>query len=154
MAATQALGMIETKGVVAAIEAADAMVKAANVTLIGKEPIGAGLVGVRVRGYVGAGKAAVDAGAAAAERVGESVCTIKYAILASSPTVYNRCVRGVQIHQVLPCDQKQIPQSLYSPILQSTNFPFLRCLRQECCRLQPLRVQQPQQPLRRQPEFR
>ena len=61
MAATQALGMIETKGVVAAIEAADAMVKAANVTLIGKEHIGAGLVDVMVRGDVGAVKAAVDA---------------------------------------------------------------------------------------------
>ena len=73
MATMQALGMIETKGVVAAIEAADAMVKAANVTLIGKEHIGAGLVDVMVRGDVGAVKAAVDAGAAAAERVGELV---------------------------------------------------------------------------------
>ena len=73
MATMQALGMIETKGVVAAIEAADAMVKAANVTLIGKEHIGAGLVDVMVRGDVCAVKAAVDAGAAAAERVGELV---------------------------------------------------------------------------------
>ena len=70
MATMQALGMIETKGVVAAIEAADAMVKAANVTLIGKEHIGAGLVDVMVRGDVGAVKASVDAGAAAAERIG------------------------------------------------------------------------------------
>ena len=70
MAMMQALGMIETKGVVAAIEAADAMVKAANVTLIGKEHIGAGLVDVMVRGDVGAVKASVDAGAAAAERIG------------------------------------------------------------------------------------
>ncbi|MGE5495425.1 MAG: BMC domain-containing protein [Burkholderiales bacterium] len=69
----QALGMVETKGLVGAIEAADAMVKAANVTLIGKEQIGSGLVTVMVRGDVGAVKAAVDAGAAAAKRVGELV---------------------------------------------------------------------------------
>lgn len=69
----QALGMIETKGLVASIEAADAMVKAANVTLIGKEHVGGGLVTVMVRGDVGAVKASVDAGAAAAERVGELV---------------------------------------------------------------------------------
>ena len=67
----QALGMIETKGLVASIEAADAMVKAANVTLIGKVHVGGGLVTVMVRGDVGAVKAAVDAGAAAAKRVGE-----------------------------------------------------------------------------------
>jgi ethanolamine utilization protein EutM len=67
----EALGMVETKGLVGAIEAADAMVKAANVTLIGKEQIGSGLVTVMVRGDVGAVKAAVDAGAAAAKRVGE-----------------------------------------------------------------------------------
>ena len=73
MAVLSALGMIETKGLVAAIEAADAMVKAANVTLIGKEHIGGGLVTVMVRGDVGAVKAATDAGAAAAERVGELV---------------------------------------------------------------------------------
>ena len=71
MASSMALGMIETKGLVSAIEAADAMVKAANVTLIGKEQIGAGFVTVMVRGDVGAVKAATDAGAAAAERVGE-----------------------------------------------------------------------------------
>ena len=71
MAVTQALGMIETKGLVASIEAADAMVKAANVTLIGKVHVGGGLVTVMVRGDVGAVKAATDAGAAAAERVGE-----------------------------------------------------------------------------------
>ena len=69
----QALGMVETKGLVGAIEAADAMVKAANVTLTGKEMIGSGLVTVMVRGDVGAVKAAVDAGAAAAKRVGELV---------------------------------------------------------------------------------
>ncbi len=71
MANMQALGMIETRGLVGSIEAADAMVKAANVTLIGKEHVGGGLVTVMVRGDVGAVKAAVDAGAAAAERVGE-----------------------------------------------------------------------------------
>lgn len=69
----EALGMIETRGLVAAIEAADAMVKAANVALVGKESIGSGLVTVMVRGDVGAVKASVDAGAAAAKRVGELV---------------------------------------------------------------------------------
>ena len=73
MAVMQALGMIETKGLVASIEAADAMVKAANVTLIGKVHVGGGLVTVMVRGVVGAVMAATDAGAAAAERVGEMV---------------------------------------------------------------------------------
>lgn len=67
----QALGMIETKGLIGSIEAADAMVKVADVTLIGKEQIGSGLVTVMVRGDVGAVKAAVDAGAAAAKRVGD-----------------------------------------------------------------------------------
>ena len=71
--AMMALGMIETKGLVSAIEAADAMVKAANVTLIGSEFIGGGYVTVMVRGDVGAVKAATDAGAAAAQRVGELV---------------------------------------------------------------------------------
>ncbi len=69
----QALGMIETRGLVGSIEAADAMVKAANVTLIGKEHVGGGLVTVMVRGDVGAVKTATDAGAAAATRVGELV---------------------------------------------------------------------------------
>ncbi len=69
----EALGMVETRGLVGAIEAADAMVKAANVKLIGKEKIGSGLVTVMVRGDVGAVKAATDAGAAAAKRVGELV---------------------------------------------------------------------------------
>ena len=68
-----ALGMIETRGLVGSIEAADAMVKAANVTLIGKTHVGGGLVTVMVRGEVGAVKAAVDAGAAAAQRVGHLV---------------------------------------------------------------------------------
>ncbi len=70
---TSALGMIETKGLVGAVEAADAMVKAANVELIGREQVGGGLVTVMVRGDVGAVKAAVDAGAAAAKNVGELI---------------------------------------------------------------------------------
>jgi len=69
----EALGLVETKGLIGAVEAADAMVKAANVVLIGKEYIGAGYVTVMVRGDVGAVKAATDAGAAAARRVGELV---------------------------------------------------------------------------------
>ena len=69
----EALGMVETRGLVAAIEAADAMVKAANVTLIGSEKIGSGLVSVMVRGDVGAVKAAVDAGGAAASKLGEVI---------------------------------------------------------------------------------
>jgi ethanolamine utilization protein EutM len=69
----EALGMIETKGLVAAIEAADAMVKSANVILIGYEKIGSGLVTVMVRGDVGAVKASTDAGAAAAKKVGELI---------------------------------------------------------------------------------
>ena len=69
----EALGMVETKGLVGSIEAADAMVKAANVVLIGKEYIGAGFVTVMVRGDVGAVKASTDAVAAAARRVGELV---------------------------------------------------------------------------------
>lgn len=73
MATMQALGMIETKGLVSSIEAADAMVKAANVTLIGKVHVGGGLVTVMVRGDVGAVKASVDAGSVAAEKVGEVV---------------------------------------------------------------------------------
>ena len=68
-----ALGMIETKGLVGAIEAADAMVKAANVKIVGKEKVGSGLVTIIVRGDVGAVKAATDAGAAAVDRIGELV---------------------------------------------------------------------------------
>ena len=68
-----ALGMVETRGLIGAIEAADAMVKAANVVLIGSEYVGGGFVTVMVRGDVGAVKAATDAGAAAAKRVGELV---------------------------------------------------------------------------------
>ena len=73
MANTNSLGMVETRGLVAAIEAADAMVKSANVQLVGKEQVGGGLVTVMVRGDVGAVKAATDAGAAAAEKVGELI---------------------------------------------------------------------------------
>ncbi|HHU49446.1 MAG: ethanolamine utilization microcompartment protein EutM [Caldicoprobacterales bacterium] len=69
----EALGMVETRGLVGAIEAADAMVKAANVRLIGKEKVGGGLVTVMVRGDVGAVKASTEAGSAAAKRVGELV---------------------------------------------------------------------------------
>ncbi len=69
----EALGLIETRGFVAAIEAADAMVKAANVKLVGKEKSGSGLVAIMVRGDVGAVKAATEAGAEAARRVGELV---------------------------------------------------------------------------------
>jgi microcompartment protein CcmL/EutN len=71
----EALGMIETRGLVASIEAADAMVKAANVVLIGNEKIGSGLVTVMVRGDVGAVKAAVEAGGTAAGRLGEVIAT-------------------------------------------------------------------------------
>jgi len=71
--AKEALGMIETRGYVGAVEAADAMVKAAQVELVGKQQVGGGLVTVLVRGDVGAVKAATDAGAAAAEKVGELV---------------------------------------------------------------------------------
>ena len=73
--AVEALGMVETRGLVAAIEAADAMVKAANVTLIGTERIGSGLVTVMVRGDVGAVKASVEAGTAAASKLGELVAS-------------------------------------------------------------------------------
>ena len=73
--ALEALGMIETRGLVAAIEAADAMCKAANVTLVGTEKIGSGLVTVMVRGDVGAVKSAVEAGASSAGTLGELVAT-------------------------------------------------------------------------------
>ena len=73
MSMGEALGMVETKGLVGAIEAADAMTKSANVSLVGYEKIGSGLVTVMVRGDVGAVKASVDAGSAAAAKVGEVV---------------------------------------------------------------------------------
>jgi ethanolamine utilization protein EutM len=79
----EALGMIETKGLIGAVEAADAMAKTANVVLVGKEYIGAGYVTVLVRGDVGAVKAATDAGAAAAHRVGELVSV--HVILGPTP---------------------------------------------------------------------
>ncbi len=72
---SEALGMVETKGLVGAVEAADSMVKSANVSLVGYEKIGSGLVTVMVRGDVGAVKAAVDAGSASAEKVGQVVST-------------------------------------------------------------------------------
>ena len=75
MAALEALGMVETRGLVAAIEAADAMCKAANVTLIGTEKIGSGLVTVMVRGGVGAVKSSVEAGASRAGALGELIAT-------------------------------------------------------------------------------
>ena len=75
MASLEALGMVETRGLVAAIEAADAMCKAANVTLIGTEKIGSGLVTVMVRGDVGAVKSSVEAGASRAGSLGELVAT-------------------------------------------------------------------------------
>ena len=71
--AQEALGMVETRGLVAAVEAADAMVKAAEVVLIGTEKIGSGLVSVMVRGDVGAVKAATEVGANAAQKLGELV---------------------------------------------------------------------------------
>ena len=73
--AKEALGMIETRGLTAAVEAADAMVKAAEVVLVGTEKIGSGLVSVMVHGDVGAVKAAVEAGAATASRLGELIAT-------------------------------------------------------------------------------
>lgn len=73
--AQEALGMVETRGLVAAIEAADSMLKAANVVLVGTEKIGSGLVSVMVRGDVGAVKAAVEAGDASARRLGEVIAT-------------------------------------------------------------------------------
>lgn len=73
--AQEALGMVETRGLVASIEAADAMLKAANVTLVGTEKIGSGLVSVMVRGDVGAVQAAVEAGSASASRLGELIAT-------------------------------------------------------------------------------
>src|SRR5438128_7826453 len=90
--AFEALGMIETKGLIAAVEAADAMVKTANVVLVGKEYIGAGYVTVMVRGDVGAVKAATDAGAAAARRVGELVSSDEAAPRVGSSR-YFRAVR-------------------------------------------------------------
>lgn len=92
----EALGMVETKGLIGSIEAADAMVKAANVYLIGKVLVGGGLVTVMVRGDVGAVKAATEAGAAAAERVGELISV--HVI----PRPHN------EVEMILPNDHKNV----------------------------------------------
>ena len=94
---TNSLGMIETKGLIGAIEAADAMVKSANVQLVGKELVGGGLVTVMVRGDVGAVKAATDAGAAAAEKVGELV------------SVHVIARPHSEVDNILPKDRKSAP---------------------------------------------
>ena len=94
---TNSLGMIETKGLIGAIEAADAMVKSANVQLVGKEQVGGGLVTVMVRGDVGAVKAATDAGAAAAEKVGE----MNIAPFELIPWVLCQCSTTVEARQLL-----------------------------------------------------
>ena len=96
---TNSLGMIETKGLVGAIEAADAMVKSANVQLVGKEQVGGGLVTVMVRGDVGAVKAATDAGAAAAEKVGELI------------SVHVIARPHVEVDNILPQPRTSAPQS-------------------------------------------
>ena len=96
---TNSLGMIETKGLVGAIEAADAMVKSANVQLVGKEQVGGGLVTVMVRGDVGAVKAATDAGAAAAEKVGELI------------SVHVIARPHVEVDNILPKPRTTAPQS-------------------------------------------
>ena len=96
---TNSLGMIETKGLVGAIEAADAMVKSANVQLGGKEQVGGGLVTVMVRGDVGAVKAATDAGAAAAEKVGELI------------SVHVIARPHVEVDNILPKPRTSAPQS-------------------------------------------
>ena len=99
MANLQALGMIETKGLIGSIEAADAMVKAANVKLIGKVHVGGGLVTVMVRGDVGAVKAATDAGAAAAEKVGELI------------SVHVIARPHSEVDAILPKERKSVPTS-------------------------------------------
>ena len=96
---TNSLGMIETKGLIGAIEAADAMVKSANVQLVGKEQVGGGLVTVMVRGDVGAVKAATDAGAAAAEKVGE---LISVHVIARPHT---------EVDAIMPKDRKNSPNT-------------------------------------------
>ena len=96
---TNSLGMIETKGLVGAIEAADAMVKSANVQLVGKEMAGGGLVTVMVRGDVGAVKAATDAGAAAAEKVGELV------------SVHVIARPHTEVDAILPSKQRSTPSA-------------------------------------------
>lgn len=105
----EALGMIETKGFVGAVEASDAKVKAANVVLIGKEYIGAGYVTVFVRGDVGAVKAATDAGAAAARRVGE---LISVHVIPRPHSELERVLsdNGMSLEKALPpADKKALP---------------------------------------------
>ena len=99
----EALGMVETRGLVAAIEAADAMVKAANVTLIGSEKIGSGLVSVMVRGDVGAVKAAVEAGGAAASRLGEVA-----AVQASVDAAMNESLSKPVAHAVIANPHEEV----------------------------------------------
>ena len=103
---TNSLGMIETKGLVGAIEAADAMVKSANVQLVGKEQVGGGLVTVMVRGDVGAVKAATDAGAAAAERRRRG-----------HPAIGRRGMPG------LPSFLHRRPSRRHTPRTRRTDFP-------------------------------
>ena len=91
--AQEALGMVETRGLTAAIEAADAMTKAAEVTLVGTEKIGSGLVTVMVRGDVGAVKAAVESGRAAASRLGELVATH---VIPSPPTDVEKIIPSIK----------------------------------------------------------
>jgi type 1 fimbriae regulatory protein FimB/type 1 fimbriae regulatory protein FimE len=120
--AQNALGLIETKGLVGAIEAADAMVKAANVRLVGKEKVGGGYVTVMVRGDVGAVKAAPDAGAAAAERVGELVSLrwdqvdLKQGLLhvarSKNGTPSNHPIRGPEIRALRKL-RREDPESPY-----------------------------------------
>ena len=97
-----ALGMVETRGLTAAIEAADAMTKAAEVTLVGTEKIGSGLVTVMVRGDVGAVKAAVETGADAAGRLGELVATHvirdRTTMLRKSFLLYSHTACGRSLH--------------------------------------------------------
>ena len=94
MVNTNALGMVETRGLVAAIEAADAMVKAANVQLVGKDQVGGGLVTVFVRGDVGAVKAATDAGAASAVMTRAAI-PFRIAIICSAPTMTPTQTAGI-----------------------------------------------------------
>ena len=111
----EALGMVETKGLVGSVEAADAMVKAANVILVGKEYIGAGYVTGMVRGDVGAVKAATDGGAAAARRVGELV----------SVHVIPR--PGAEVEKILPGLPAATPtgrKTVYSPPARASGTPI------------------------------
>lgn len=109
----QALGMIETKGLIGAIEAADAMVKAANVTLIGKEKVGSGLITVMITGDVGAVKASVDAGTAAAQRVGQ---LIGVHVIArpheEMEDIFNKYKEEVKEVEEMKSEEKEIKQEI------------------------------------------